>query len=154
VFVNAPVPEIVSLTIDIGLSAVQLHGEESVDMVAELRRALPPGVEIWKAVRVKERIPSIAETGADRLLLDTWRGDRRGGTGERFDWSLLEGYPDRHRVLLSGGLSAGVAAAADALGCYGLDVNSGVEERPGIKSSARLAEFFAALRGEGREMAH
>ena len=119
--------------------------------MAEVRRALPNGIEVWKAVRVKDRVPAVAETGADRLVLDTWRGDKRGGTGERFDWSLLDGYADRSRVLLSGGLTAEVAAQAEALGCYGLDVNSGVEERPGIKSPARLAQFFAARRGLARE---
>ena len=151
VFVNAPVSEIASHAVDVGLQAVQLHGEEPPSFVAEVRRALPAGIEVWKAVRVKDRVPAVAETGADRLVLDTWRGDKRGGTGERFDWSLLDGYADRSRVLLSGGLTAEVAAQAEALGCYGLDVNSGVEERPGIKSPARLAQFFAARRGLARE---
>jgi len=150
VFVNAPVAEIASHAADVGLHAVQLHGEEPPGLVAEVRRALP-GIEVWKAVRVRDRVPTVAETGADRLVLDTWRGDKRGGTGERFDWALLDAYPDKSRVLLSGGLTAEVAAQAEAVGCYGLDVNSGVEERPGVKSPARLAQFFAARRGQARE---
>jgi indole-3-glycerol phosphate synthase/phosphoribosylanthranilate isomerase len=150
VFVNAPAQEVVETALDVGLSAVQLHGEETRDEVRGLRDLLPPGIEIWKAVRIKDRIPLLEETGADRLLLDTWRGDRRGGTGERFDWSLLASYPDKHRAVLSGGLSPEVAAAAEATGCWGLDVNSGVEERPGIKSHERLRDFFAARRGTGR----
>ena len=151
VFVNAPAQEVAETALDVGLSAVQLHGEESPEEVQALRKVLGPGVEIWKAVRIKDRIPPLQETGADRLLLDTWRGDRRGGTGERFDWSLLANYPDRHRAVLSGGITPEVAAAAEATGCWGLDVNSGVEERPGIKSHQRLRDFFAERRGTGRD---
>ena len=151
VFVNAPAREVGEMALDVGLSAVQLHGEESREEVRTLRDVLSPGIEIWKAVRIKDRIPSLGETGADRILLDTWRGDRRGGTGERFDWTLLANYPDRNRAVLSGGLTPEVAAAAEATGCWGLDVNSGVEERPGIKSPERLRDFFAARRGFGRD---
>ena len=151
VFVNAPAREIVETALDVGLGAVQLHGEESRAEVAELRATLPGAVEVWKAVRIRDRVPTLDETGAHRMVLDTWRGDRRGGTGERFDWRLLADYPDKAHAVLSGGLDPGVAAAAEAVGCWGLDVNSGVEERPGIKSPERLREFFAARRGTGRE---
>lgn len=150
VFVNAPASEVVEVALDIGLSAVQLHGEESAAFIRELRGMLPPGVEIWKAVRIRDHIPSLEETGADRVVLDAWRGDRRGGTGARFDWALLDRYPDKGRALLGGGLTAGLVAAAEATGCWGLDVNSGVEARPGMKSPERLREFFAARRGTGR----
>ena len=151
VFVNAATDEIVDTAREVGLSAVQLHGEESASDVGSLRAVLPPRVEIWKAVRIKHRLPPLEETGADRIVLDTWRGDRRGGTGERFNWFLLAKYPDRMRALLSGGLTADVARAAEAMGCWGLDVNSGVEAGPGIKSPERLREFFSARRGAGRE---
>jgi indole-3-glycerol phosphate synthase/phosphoribosylanthranilate isomerase len=151
VFVNAPAREVAETAIDVGLSAVQLHGEESPEAVRSLREVLAPGIEVWRAVRIKDRIPLLAETGADRIVLDTWRGDRRGGTGERFDWSLLANYPDKDRAVLSGGLTPEVAASAEAAGCWGLDVNSGVEERPGIKSHQRLRDFFAARRGTGRD---
>jgi indole-3-glycerol phosphate synthase/phosphoribosylanthranilate isomerase len=151
VFVNAATSEIVERAAELELCAVQLHGEELPATVAEIRRALPAPVELWKAVRIQDRIPRVEETGADRLLLDTWREDRRGGTGARFDWSLLDAYPDKDRAWLSGGLSPEVAADADALECFGLDVNSGVEAAPGIKSPERLAAFFAARRGPGKE---
>jgi indole-3-glycerol phosphate synthase/phosphoribosylanthranilate isomerase len=151
VFVNTAASAIASIARDVGLSAVQLHGEESPADIAKVRKALPSGIEVWKAVRVRDRVPAVEETGADKLVLDTWRDGTRGGTGTRFDWSLLDRYPDRDRVILSGGLVPEVVAAAEALGCYGLDVSSGVEERPGIKSPARLHEFFAARRGNGRE---
>lgn len=151
VFVNAAPALIAGHAVALDLAAVQLHGEESQDDIARLREVLPPAVEVWKAVRVRDRVPRVAETGADRLVLDTWRDGRRGGTGARFDWALLEGYPDRDRVFLGGGLTPEVAAAADTIGCAGLDVSSGVEDAPGVKSAQRLAAFFAARRGSGRE---
>lgn len=151
VFVNTAASAIASIARDVGLSAVQLHGEETPAEIAGVRAALPVGIDVWKAVRVRDRIPELRETGADKLVLDSWRDGTRGGTGTRFDWSLLERYPDRRQVILGGGLVPDVVAAAELLDCHGLDVSSGVEERPGIKSLARLQEFFAARRGSGRE---
>jgi indole-3-glycerol phosphate synthase/phosphoribosylanthranilate isomerase len=151
VFVNESPACIADLAQRLGLHAVQLHGEESAAAVRALRPLLPPGCAIWKALRVRDCVPLVDETGADRLLLDTWQPDRRGGTGERFDWGILHSHPDKHRLILSGGLTPESAGDADALGVAALDVNSGVEERPGIKSPARLAAFFAALRGPGRK---
>lgn len=151
VFVNQKPAVVGGIAGRLQLSAVQLHGEETAADVMAVRRALPEGCEVWKAVRVRDRIPRVAETGADRIVLDTWRSDRRGGTGERFDWNLLSSWPDRDRALLSGGLTPELAAAAGATGTWGLDVNSGVEEQPGHKSAERLQAFFHALRGTGRK---
>lgn len=151
VFVNESPAHVADLARRLGLHAVQLHGEESPAEVRALRPLLSPGCAIWKAIRVRDQVPRVEDTGADRLLLDAWRPDRRGGTGARFDWRLVKGHPDRHRLILSGGLTPESAAAADATGVAALDVNSGVEERPGIKSPARMAAFFAALRGPGRK---
>lgn len=151
VFVNAPLTEVARMAGELRLSAVQLHGEEPPDLIRGLRGHLPAGCEIWKAVRVRDRVPPLADTGADRLLLDAWQADRRGGTGRVFDWSLLHGHADQGRIILGGGLTPANAASAAALGVSGLDVNSGVESAPGIKSRELLAAFFAALRGPGRE---
>jgi indole-3-glycerol phosphate synthase/phosphoribosylanthranilate isomerase len=153
VFVNADPARVAASATALGLAAVQLHGEESPDYVAALRPLLPAGCEVWKAARVRDRVPPLAATGADRLLLDAWRRDRRGGTGERFDWALLDGHADRDRLILSGGLTPEQAAAADELDLFALDVNSGVEQAPGLKSPDLLAAFLAARRGQGRERA-
>ena len=150
VFVNASPEGIGQLAAELRLAAVQLHGEETLEQVQQVRRAVPDGCEVWKAVRIRDHIPRVADTGADRLVLDTWRGDRRGGTGERFDWALLDRYPDRAAVLLGGGLAPESAAAAAAQGTWGLDVNSGVEAAPGVKSAGKLAAFFGNRRAAGR----
>ena len=152
VFVNAEPDDGARTAADLALSAVQLHGEEGPDYVAALRPLLADGCAVWKAVRVRdgESLPSLADTGADLLVLDGWAPGRHGGTGRTFDWSLMREYPDVGRVMVGGGLTPERAAGAAVLGAYGLDVNSGVESAPGRKDASRLAAFFAARRGEGR----
>ena len=120
---------------------------------AAVRDALNEDCEIWKAVRVREgaSLPRLVETGADRLLLDAFDPDARGGTGARFDWAVAAAHLDREHAVLAGGLTPSNAIIADAVGAGMLDISSGVEEAPGIKSRDRLDAFFAALRGTGRE---
>jgi indole-3-glycerol phosphate synthase/phosphoribosylanthranilate isomerase len=152
VFVNEDPESIAEIARILDLDAVQLHGEESSEKVATVRDLVHDGCEIWKAVRVRSggSAPRLAETGADRLVLDGYHPDSRGGTGTSFDWKLVTDHPDRERVVLAGGLTPFNAPIADAIGAGMLDVSSGVEERPGIKSRARLAALFDALRGKGR----
>jgi indole-3-glycerol phosphate synthase/phosphoribosylanthranilate isomerase len=150
VFVNEAPERVARIARDLRLDAVQLHGEEGPEIVAAVRARVPFGCEVWKAVRVLRGAPRLEATGADRMLLDGWDRAARGGTGSRFDWNLVAGHPDRTRIVLAGGLTPEVAARAGGLGFAALDVCSGVEEVPGIKSRTRLAGFFAALRGTGR----
>jgi indole-3-glycerol phosphate synthase/phosphoribosylanthranilate isomerase len=152
VFVEEDRGLIARFAADLGLHAVQLHGGQTAAEVAALRAALPPGCEIWKAARVRDaRVPRVHETGADRLVVDTWDPHLHGGTGRRFDWSLVAGHPDMDRLILAGGLDARHVVEAGGLGAGMLDVGSGVESSPGRKSPARLRDFFGALRGHGRQ---
>lgn len=152
VFVNERTERVAEIASELRLAAVQLHGEETADHVSALRGALPEDCEVWKAVRVKSgrSLPDFAAIGADRLLLDAHQPHARGGTGARFDWSVVAGHPDRERLVLAGGLTADNAREADALGVGLLDVSSGVEAAVGVKSRERLDAFFSALRGTGR----
>lgn len=147
VFVNESPASLVEYAEELGLTAIQLHGEEDRALVESLRGRLPAGCAIWKAHRVQGMIPLAARTGADRLVLERYDTDRRGGTGQCLDWSLLKTYPEPGRVILAGGLNPQNAAEADQLGTWALDVNSGVEDTPGKKSRSKLMAFFAALRG-------
>lgn len=147
VFVNAPAEHIRSAVSDLGLAVVQLHGEEDPGFVRDLRETLPADVEVWKAHRVAGPVPAVESSGADRLLLDTHRSGRRGGTGETFDWSVLRGHPHRDRLVVAGGIRPDNAREAASLGAYALDVNSGVESAPGVKDEGLLQQLFEALRG-------
>ena len=146
VFVNASEAQVVDTQRMLSLSAVQLHGDETPEYIASLRAALPESCEIWKSVSVGDEPPNLEGTGADKVLVDTASKTARGGTGKRFNWQLLEGA-DMANVILSGGLSPSSAAEADALGAYALDVNSGVESEPGVKSAEKINQFFSNLRG-------
>lgn len=150
VFVDEAPERAAAVARDLALDAVQLHGEEDRETVEAVRRAVPASCEIWKAVRVEGRVPRPSEAGADRLVLDTPDPRRRGGTGRAFDWRLVEGHPDLGRMVLAGGIGPGNAEAAESVGAGLLDVGSGVEESPGVKSAAKLRALFDALRGRGR----
>lgn len=147
VFVDSPAAETARCAEKLALAAVQLHGEEDAAYVRELRGQLPQGCEIWKAVRVKGAPPCASDFGCDRLLLDTYDGAARGGTGRSFDWSVLDGRGDATGMVLAGGINPDNVCAAAARGCYAIDVNSGVEEAPGAKSRELAGRLFAALRG-------
>jgi indole-3-glycerol phosphate synthase/phosphoribosylanthranilate isomerase len=147
VFVNEQPERVAKMARDNQLFAVQLHGDETAADVSSLRDLLPPGCEIWKGVAVRDRIPRIGEWKADRLVLDSGFDRQRGGTGRRFDWDMLVGHPDRSRFILAGGIRPENALAAMRLGCWAIDVNSGVESAPGIKALDAMRRLFGKLRG-------
>jgi indole-3-glycerol phosphate synthase/phosphoribosylanthranilate isomerase len=152
VFQNAPAEQVADLAATLGLAAVQLHGGEDEDYVEALRPLLPDGTEIWTAIPVSAEIKPGASFG-DRALFDTQAGNAFGGTGRAFDWGKVIGRPDFPASLLAGGLGPANAAAAARVGAWAIDVNSSVEDAPGIKSAEKLAALFEALRpavrGEG-----
>lgn len=125
----------------LGLTAVQLHGSEDQIYIDALRDALPAQVQIWKALSVSETLPARDYQHVDKYVFD----NGQGGSGQRFDWSLLGGQ-SLDNVLLAGGLGADNCVDAAKAGCAGLDFNSGVESQPGIKDARLLASVFQTLR--------
>jgi phosphoribosylanthranilate isomerase len=145
IFVNAGHDEIMDITWRSGIRAVQLHGEESPEFCSGF-----PGVEVIKAFGVRADFDTgILETyGCDGFVLDAWHPERRGGTGETFDWSLAVAAARTHRVLLAGGLTPeNIREAINNVKPYGVDLSSGVEKAPGIKDHAKLRALFAAIAG-------
>jgi len=141
VFRDAEMADIATKVENLGLAAVQLHGNEDQAYIDALRAALPEKVQIWKALSVKETLPARTLNHVDKYVFD----NGQGGTGQRFDWSLLNGQ-DLSNVLLAGGLSPDNCVEAAKSGCAGLDFNSGVESEPGIKDANKLASVFQTLR--------
>lgn len=130
---------------------VQLHGSETPRRVGEVKALVCRPV--MKAIRVATAADVDAARdyadAADRLLFDArppkQPGALPGGNGAAFDWRLLEGRRWPVPWVLSGGLDAGnVAEAVRVTGARAIDVSSGVEERPGRKSPARIAAFLKA----------
>ena len=141
VFRNAPAADVAATAKALGLAAVQLHGSEDQRYIDSLRAVLPASVQIWKALSVQQSLPARDLNHVDKYLLD----NAQGGSGERFDWSLLEGQK-LDNVLLAGGLGPDNCVTAAKSGCAGLDFNSGVESQPGIKDAVKLASVFQTLR--------
>lgn len=147
VFVD-PDDELVARAVAAGLTTLQLHGRETPERAAELRRRF--GLEVWKAVAVRTRADlagAAAYRGAaNRILYDAKPpvgADLPGGLGLRFDWRLLDGFDHPLPWLLSGGLDAGnLAEAIGITGARAVDVSSGVESAPGIKDVDKIAAFL------------
>ncbi|MFU0886651.1 bifunctional indole-3-glycerol-phosphate synthase TrpC/phosphoribosylanthranilate isomerase TrpF [Kluyvera sichuanensis] len=141
VFRNTPTAEVVERATTLQLKAVQLHGSEDQAYIDALRAELPASVQIWKALSVADTLPSRDLNHVDKYVFD----NGQGGSGQRFDWALLQGQ-DLSNVILAGGLSADNCVEAAKSGCVGLDFNSGVESQPGIKDASKLASAFQTLR--------
>lgn len=141
VFRNSSISDIVTTAQRLGLAAVQLHGDEDRQFVSQLRAELPGKVQIWKALSIRDSLPSRDWPDVDRYVFD----NGNGGSGQRFDWSLLHGQ-QLNNVLLAGGLGADNCVEASKLGCAGLDFNSGVESAPGVKDASKIASVFQTLK--------
>jgi phosphoribosylanthranilate isomerase len=142
VFVNAPPAEIARAVGELGLDRAQLHGDETVAAYAALDAAC-----LVKAVRVRDEA-SIAAAGGwtPALWLYDAFVDGFGGGGVPAPWHVIARAAQRP-FLLAGGLTPdNVAAGIRATRPDGVDVASGVEQRPGVKDPAKVAAFVAAAR--------
>lgn len=129
------------------LDVVQLHGNEDADYCRSLG---PDGVQLIKVLDPFGPDPGsgIYEGVVDLFLFDT-AGQGRGGTGEKFDWNVLEGKPLSAPFLLSGGIGPGDATQLRLFalpGMRGVDVNSRFEVIPGLKDVKALKVFFNHIR--------
>lgn len=151
VFVNASLAQIAATAERVGLTMIQLHGDEGPSFCAEAGRRT--GARVIKAVQVSAAgdVRDLERYHVDFHLADAGaRGGAgrgvRGGSGRTFDWSLLAARRSATPLILSGGLSAGnVAEAIGTVHPHAVDVASGVEQAPGRKDEAKLRAFFAAV---------
>lgn len=153
VFVNAKADSIRRTVFEAGLSEVQLHGDEPPALVLTLK-----GLRVIKALRVRSRtfldeLQRFAKDGIGGVLLDAFSPMARGGSGRRFDWDLVAGARDAGAldgappIILAGGLTAqNVRSAIRRLHPWGVDVSTGVESTPGLKSAEKISRFVAAVR--------
>ncbi|RBL88590.1 phosphoribosylanthranilate isomerase [Chitinophaga flava] len=150
VFVNASAEQIKRTVTDYALDMVQLHGDETPEFCATIREIVP----VIKAFRIGKNVNWEMELAAfvpvtDYFLFDTASEKGYGGTGERFNWELLQQYPFDHPFLLSGGIAPEDAAIISTLqlpALFAVDINSKFEEAPGIKQLDKVKQFVDDVR--------
>lgn len=150
VFVDRKRNEVEEIVSYCRLSHAQLHGEESVKFCERLGRNASP-CRVIKAFRVRDGLGPGDLAPYDEhvcgYLLDSYRQGQAGGTGETFDWSMIEGLRLARPLLLAGGLDPdNVGAALRGVAPFGVDVNSGVELGPGVKDHELIRAFVQAVR--------
>ena len=148
VFVNEYLEIVISLVEEYQLEAIQLHGDETVIYIKQLKTHLP-SIEIIKVFGIKDEFNFDVLTPflplVDYFLFDT-KGKERGGNGFQFDWSVLDAYPYKKPFFLSGGIGLKDVLAIQKiidsnLPIYALDINSKFEIEPGLKNINEVKTF-------------
>lgn len=149
VFVDQDLSEIFKIHDLINLEFVQLHGSESPEICRQLKLR---GLKIIKAFAIDEdfdfAITGKYESLVDLFLFDNGTKNLHGGTGESFDWKLLEKYHGMTNFLLSGGIGAENISKIplnNYPGLIGLDINSRVELQPGLKDIEKIKTIINYL---------
>jgi phosphoribosylanthranilate isomerase len=152
VFVNAPLDEVARAAEATQLTMLQLHGDEGPAYCGEAARRT--GAKVMKSMQVRTRadVQALAAYHTDYHLLDAHAAGLRGGTGETFDWALVNERRGGVPLVVSGGLTPeNVGGAIAATRPFAVDVASGTEAEPGRKDPARLEAFFDAVRAAAPE---
>lgn len=145
VFVNEESVE--RIAAEAGVTALQLHGDESPDDCRELAADR----YVIKALAVSDEfdIDTVKAYETEAIMLDTRHNRLRGGTGQVFDWSIAQQVSQLiPKLFLAGGISPeNVAAAIETVRPYAVDACSALEDKPGKKNHARMRAFIEAVRG-------
>ena len=143
VFVNPSLEEIKKVMAIAPLHFIQLHGEENDEFCKEVKAAFPK-TGLIKAVRIGDAL----DRYCDYLLVDSVSQGQYGGTGVTVDWKAAAEMKNKP-LILAGGLNAeNIKMAIDEVNPFAVDVSSGVEELPGVKSEFKLRAFFKAIQSE------
>lgn len=151
VFVNPEMIEVLDAIDEYGLEVVQLHGDESPEMCADLSSE----VEVIKAFRIADdtgidKTVAPYDAVCDYYLFDTGGlKESFGGTGKQFDWNILTKAKIEKPFFLSGGISVEDAAKVKAFkhpDIFGVDINSHFETAPGLKDMSKVLQFKMAMK--------
>ena len=147
---------IITRVVNFKLDVVQMHGHETPTVIRNLRATLDPdirpSIQFWKAISISS--PADLETYkayedcVDAFVFDT-KCNCMGGSGQQFDWSILEAYNGKRPFLLSGGIGPDDAERVKAFNhplCIGIDLNSRFETEPALKDINKLKEFINTVR--------
>jgi phosphoribosylanthranilate isomerase len=148
VFRNERPQRVVEIIGRTGLHGAQLHGAEPPSEVAWIRERVQFVIQAFSAG--DPALGQANESAADIILVDS----PTPGSGRVFDWRLAEGAPSGIRLMIAGGLSAeNIADAIRTARPWGIDVSTGVEDKPGHKDPRKLRQFVAEARAAGEMVA-
>jgi len=143
-FVNPAADDVIEVLAQLPIDMLQFHGNEAAAFCAQFQRPYLKAIRVKPEMDVKSAVMSF-ET-ARGIVLDTFSKEAYGGTGHRFDWSLIPGDV-RQSLVLSGGLDADAVKQVPINSpVVVLDVSSGVEQQPGIKCAIKVKAFCDAVR--------
>ncbi|MDO8536475.1 MAG: phosphoribosylanthranilate isomerase [Candidatus Omnitrophota bacterium] len=145
VFVDMNKDKILEIAEDCALDIIQFHGDETPGYCEGFRDSY----KIIKAFRIKDKtsLKGINDYNTDFYMLDAYSIKEKGGTGESFDWNIIENFEILKPVILSGGLTPdNVRGAIEKVSPYGVDVSSGVEKSPGKKDLDLMKKFVENVR--------
>ncbi|SJM72424.1 phosphoribosylanthranilate isomerase [Psychrobacter piechaudii] len=151
--VNMQPSELVALANSVEFDVIQFHGDESAEQCQQLAKSVN---KRWvKALRINQdthdlqsiqsQIKDYAQAGASSILLDAYHKDAYGGTGERFDWSLIP-KDSALPIILAGGLTPDNIGDTLKLPIQAVDVSGGIESAKGIKDAGKMAAFIRAVK--------
>lgn len=147
VFVNADAQQVLQTVKDYGLDLVQLHGDESPEFCAEIRKTVPVMKVLHVGADGYEQVTPYLKV-SDYFLFDT-ASAAYGGTGQQFDWELLKGYKQKTPFFLSGGIGPDDIETVKRWrhkALFAVDVNSRFEITPGVKDMQKVGAFIQQLK--------
>ncbi len=145
VFVDLEKDKVLEIAGECSLDMLQFHGDETPGYCAGFEGSH----KVMKAFRIKDRdsLKRINDYDTDFYLLDSYSSGEMGGTGQKFDWKMIETFEFLKPVILSGGLRPdNVYDAIERFSPYGVDVSSGVEASPGKKDVVLMKKFVESVR--------
>ena len=144
VFVNETLSDVIEKIKEYNLDYVQCHGNESIEYCESLK----PYAKVIKAVSVQDSINTKSIDSLDMLLFDTKTKDY-GGSGRKFDWSLIDSYKGDTPFLLAGGIGPDDAEEIAKIKhpkLLGVDINSQFEIEPGLKDISKIKKFISEIK--------
>lgn len=151
--VNMAEDELMTLADNVPFDVIQFHGDETPEQCRQLAstvnkrwiKALRINAEQDTTASVRAQIDTFAAAGASSILLDAYHQHKYGGTGARFDWSLIP-QDSSLPIVLAGGLTTDNVTATRDLPIYAVDVSGGIEVDKGKKDAAKMRAFMKAVK--------
>ena len=151
VFVDEAPEKVLEIYRNWNLNVIQLHGNETPEYCQQIQDS---GITVFKAFSVDERFDFnslSAFSGVCNYFLFDTKGQLPGGTGQKFNWQLLENYKGNVPFFLSGGIDSGDLEAVLSFShpqLFGIDINSGFEISPALKDVEKVKTFISGMRSK------